>query len=138
MSLALDGELSELERAMLRAHVDGCAECSVVETDLVGLTFELRAPSFESLRRPIVVPRRRARALRAFEASAAVAATIAITLAVGLAGSQSRSLDRITPRFVEPAIAFDSEARGLPRASAIRLEDTHTHQGQRNVSLPDL
>ena len=123
---------------MLRAHVEGCAECGAFESDLVAMTFELRAPSFAPLRRPIVVPTKRTPVLRAFEASAALAAAAALALTLGLAGAQKRSFERIHPRFVEPAIAFDNSARGLRRASAMRLEDPLLPQGPRNVSLPDL
>jgi anti-sigma factor RsiW len=42
-SLGLDGELSEVERAHLRAHVGRCAGCAAYARDLERLTQELRS-----------------------------------------------------------------------------------------------
>jgi predicted anti-sigma-YlaC factor YlaD len=42
-SLGLDGELSEVERAHLRAHVGRCADCAAYARDLERLTQELRS-----------------------------------------------------------------------------------------------
>src|SRR5436305_9718617 len=86
-SLALDGELSEVGRAHLRAHVGRCAQCAVYARDLGRLTQELRSAP---LQRPgVCVPARRrnsgARRLQLGLAAAAVA------LAAGL-GSPAGSL----------------------------------------------
>jgi predicted anti-sigma-YlaC factor YlaD len=42
-SLGLDGELSEVELAHLRAHVGRCADCATYARDLERLTQELRS-----------------------------------------------------------------------------------------------
>jgi predicted anti-sigma-YlaC factor YlaD len=42
-SLGLDGELSEVEQALLRAHVGRCADCAAYAHDLERLTQELRS-----------------------------------------------------------------------------------------------
>jgi predicted anti-sigma-YlaC factor YlaD len=42
-SLGLDGELSEVEWAHLRAHVGRCADCAAYARDLERLTQELRS-----------------------------------------------------------------------------------------------
>jgi predicted anti-sigma-YlaC factor YlaD len=42
-SLELDGELSEVEQALMRAHVGRCVECAAFVSDLTALTRELRA-----------------------------------------------------------------------------------------------
>src|ERR1700748_1097304 len=57
VSLALDGELSQVERAHLRAHVGCCTECAAYARDLDGLTQELRSA-------PLQRPRGRAPARR--------------------------------------------------------------------------
>jgi predicted anti-sigma-YlaC factor YlaD len=54
-SQALDCELSQLERAHLRSHLDGCESCAAFVAELREVTHELRAaplppPSLHSLR----------------------------------------------------------------------------------------
>ena len=54
-SQALDCELSQLERAHLRSHLDGCDSCATFVAELREVTHELRAaplppPSLHSLR----------------------------------------------------------------------------------------
>jgi predicted anti-sigma-YlaC factor YlaD len=42
-SLELDGQLSQVEQALQRAHVGCCAECAAFVLDVGGLTKEIRA-----------------------------------------------------------------------------------------------
>ena len=54
-SQALDCELSQLERADLRSHLEGCDSCAMFVAELREVTHELRAaplppPSLHSLR----------------------------------------------------------------------------------------
>ena len=75
-SLRLDGELPQLQRAMLRKHLAACAGCAAFDSDLAAATAALRTAPMELLERPVVIPRRRRSALRiapAFAAAAAVA-----------------------------------------------------------------
>lgn len=79
ISLALDGELSEFERAALARHLDGCLECSEASAVINRFTRVIRdsAPAFETAAvspatRP--VRRRRARARRAAVVSLLAAA----------------------------------------------------------------
>jgi predicted anti-sigma-YlaC factor YlaD len=83
VSLGLDGELSEIEQALLCAHVGRCAACAGFERDADALTRELRAAPLE---RPAVAgmpPRRRSVAVRSLQVGAAAAA---VALAAGLGG----------------------------------------------------
>jgi predicted anti-sigma-YlaC factor YlaD len=41
-SLGLDGELSQVEQALLRRHIVRCASCAEFERRLVALTLEIR------------------------------------------------------------------------------------------------
>jgi predicted anti-sigma-YlaC factor YlaD len=85
-SLALDGELSQVERAHLRAHVGRCTDCAAYARDLDGLTQELRAAP---LQRPHgrVPARRRRPAARRLQLGL-VAAVVALAAGLGsLAGS---------------------------------------------------
>jgi predicted anti-sigma-YlaC factor YlaD len=86
VSLALDGELSQVERAHLRAHVGRCTDCAAYARDLDGLTQELRAAP---LQRPHgrVPARRRRPAARRLQLGL-VAAVVAVAAGLGsLAGS---------------------------------------------------
>ncbi|MEP6976766.1 MAG: zf-HC2 domain-containing protein [Thermoleophilia bacterium] len=75
-SLRVDGELPQLQRAMLRKHLAACSGCTAFDSDLAASTAALRTAPMELLERPVVIPRRRRSALRvapAFAAAAAVA-----------------------------------------------------------------
>jgi ferric-dicitrate binding protein FerR (iron transport regulator) len=50
ISLELDGEISELERAALAAHLGGCAECSSVQAEIAGFTRLMRDAPVEAPR----------------------------------------------------------------------------------------
>jgi predicted anti-sigma-YlaC factor YlaD len=87
VSLELDSELSEVEEALLRAHVGCCAACAAFERDVEGLTQELRTTRPQ---RPVAtrasLHRRRA-ARRTLQLGTA-AAVVAIAAGFGsLAGS---------------------------------------------------
>jgi len=85
-SLRLDGELSELERALLDAHTRNCAACAEYVADVGALTVALRSAELERPPRPIVLPLRGsyAWATRALQAGAATAAVLAITAGLSL------------------------------------------------------
>lgn len=73
-SLHLDGELSELEHALLDAHLERCASCSAFATGIQGLAAVMRAAPPEAPSRPVQVRRLHAsRSLRILQASAAAA-----------------------------------------------------------------
>jgi predicted anti-sigma-YlaC factor YlaD len=59
ISLSLDGELSQLERRMLDAHLARCPSCEAFADDLTTFTRELRSAPLERPRRVIVVQRPR-------------------------------------------------------------------------------
>ena len=58
-SQALDCELSQLERAHLRSHLDGCESCATFVAELREVTHELRAAPLPSpdLPSPLHSPR---------------------------------------------------------------------------------
>lgn len=83
VSLGLDGELSEVEQALLLAHVVRCAACAGFERDADALTRKLREAPLE---RPAVagmLPRSRSAAMRSLQVGAAAAV---VALAAGLGG----------------------------------------------------
>jgi predicted anti-sigma-YlaC factor YlaD len=81
VSLELDGELSELERALLRAHTARCAACREFRHDVRRATRELRMTPLVQPELVFAPPRRRLVSLRAVQVSAAAAAAV---VAVGI------------------------------------------------------
>jgi anti-sigma factor RsiW len=84
-SLELDGELSQLESALLEAHLRRCAACAVSVADLRSLTAAIREAPLEEPAEPtfVATPAREVSRPRALAVRIAVAATLA-ALAGGL------------------------------------------------------
>jgi predicted anti-sigma-YlaC factor YlaD len=82
VSLEVDGELSQLERAMLAAHVLRCAECRAHRRDVHALTRALRAAPFETA--PPVAVRRYRRSIAAMRLQAGAVAAMVFAV-VGIA-----------------------------------------------------
>jgi predicted anti-sigma-YlaC factor YlaD len=78
ISAALDGELSEFESLLLRAHLVGCDSCGEFEASAQISTTALRAAPFEPLTRPLVLPSKRRHALGLRVPSAAAAAVVMV------------------------------------------------------------
>jgi predicted anti-sigma-YlaC factor YlaD len=126
VSLGLDGELSEIEEASLRAHVGRCAECAGLEHDMGVLTRTLRTAPLVPMRataRPgggpaveVMLPRRRGAAVRVLQISAAAAAVV---LAAGL-GSLAGSLSSRNTYTMTTASTGSAAADALDRAIVAR------------------
>jgi predicted anti-sigma-YlaC factor YlaD len=104
VSLALDGELVEVERMRLDAHTASCAECRAFQADVQALARELRSAEPEQPADPVVLPRTRRLSVRSFQVGAAAAAVAAIvaggsvfqSLGQQSAGNQSLRLSQNT------------------------------------------
>lgn len=70
-SLALDCELSQVERAHLKTHLAGCANCSTFVAGLREVTHELRAAPLPTPSRPLL-PKRRSRRVPGLLAGTAI------------------------------------------------------------------
>ena len=78
ISAALDGESSEFESLLVRAHLDGCDTCREFEASAQFSTTTLRAAPLEPLTRPLALPSRRRHALGLRVPSAAAAAVLMV------------------------------------------------------------
>jgi anti-sigma factor RsiW len=97
-SLELDGELSQLESALLASHVRRCAPCATAVAEMRAATSLLRAAPPEALSRPLTIaaPPARRRPLAVRLALAATLAALAASLGV-LAGSVGGDSPRPAP-----------------------------------------
>lgn len=95
ISVGLDDELSQLERAMIASHVDRCPSCHEYEAGLVATTGVLRSTPLEPLGRTIAVRRSRQPLVRGrTQVAAAAAVLVAALFAVGeLSGPGALDLD---------------------------------------------
>jgi len=96
-ALAPDGELSELERKLLDAHLQRCAACGHFAVEVAAVAAELRAAVPQPLPRPLVVPIWRRRPVYARVRAVGAAAAVAV-MALGIAAraplsSDSKSFD---------------------------------------------
>jgi predicted anti-sigma-YlaC factor YlaD len=78
ISAALDGELSEFESLLVRAHLNGCDTCREFEASARFSTTAMRAAPLEPLPRPLALPSMRRHASRLRVPSAAAAAVLMI------------------------------------------------------------
>jgi predicted anti-sigma-YlaC factor YlaD len=82
ISLALDGELAEVERARMEAHTASCADCRAYGADVETATRALRSAEPEQPTYTVVLPHTRRFTVRTFQVASAAAAVVAI-VAVG-------------------------------------------------------
>ncbi|HWB56211.1 MAG TPA: zf-HC2 domain-containing protein [Gaiellaceae bacterium] len=130
-SLALDGELSELEHELLTAHLDDCMGCAAFARRTWALTHLVRATPLEAPEGrlavlPVESPRRRRRAA----IQVAVAATLA-ALAAGmgvLVGSLTRAPAEPAPVPAGPVALLPST---LPSPSRAQDRSPRTTQPYR-------
>jgi predicted anti-sigma-YlaC factor YlaD len=89
VSAWLDGELSELGRARLDAHVAECDACREYRRAAQHTTRLLRSAPLEELRVPILLPRPRHRLARIAQTGSAAAAAAAVAV-IALTGTFER------------------------------------------------
>jgi anti-sigma factor RsiW len=85
VSLSLDGELSEFERALVESHLDRCAHCAAFAAEVSATTGLLRRAPLEPVPHLVVLPARR-RDIGALAMRVGAAAAVLIG-ALGLASS---------------------------------------------------
>jgi predicted anti-sigma-YlaC factor YlaD len=130
VSLRLDGELSELESALLAAHLRRCAACASFAVEVEAVALQLRSATLDRLEQPVQLPTGRlASPLRAVHLGAA-AALVAAAAGLGtLFGSIGPHIPSRTDSTTAPlvarahvvaldvslAFAVDERPRGLPQ-----------------------
>lgn len=142
VSISLDGGLSELEHAILHAHLTRCEPCAAYAREAAAFTATLREAPLEPLPFPIAMPRRRGGGQRVIRVGATVAAAVA-AIGVGLgstilstAGSERSAVPGTAQAPLVGAAQLDDRvnwAGGLPRVMQSELPRP---LGQRQVS-PD-
>lgn len=85
-SRALDGELSDFERALLENHLERCESCRAYAAELGEIVGRLRMAPLEPVPHQVTLPSRRRARTRVFQGAAA-AAVAAVALTAGLVGS---------------------------------------------------
>ena len=121
VSLALDGELSELARARLNGHLRRCASCRTFGREAAATTRLLRTAPLEEMPVPVILPGRRRVGVRLLQVGAA-AAVVALVAGVS---TMHRLGDRTTsaaPFHLSPtaALGHDDELP-IPRPRRPRL-----------------
>jgi anti-sigma factor RsiW len=127
-SLRLDGELSELERALLDSHTRNCAACAEYVEEIDAFTTAIRSADLVQLSRPVALPLRPsfAWATRAFQAGAATAAVLAITAGLALqVGRNSSARGNVPGRLPANMIQSGPNSENdvlirLPKLAAIK------------------
>ena len=127
ISAALDGEVSEVERATADAHLAVCGDCRAYAASLAETSRLLRATPLEELDFPIVLPSHRLRLARTMQfgaAAAAVAATVFLSVTVGTSPNGG-GLTSLSASAANGSAAYlqspEYELRMLQRASAHKV-----------------
>jgi predicted anti-sigma-YlaC factor YlaD len=99
VSVRLDGELSQLERAMMSSHLERCAACREYELEVSAFTRALRATPLEPMGRPVMIQRRRLHAGTRLQMAAAAAIAVAALVGASqaLRGQQIDINDTFVP-----------------------------------------
>ena len=119
VSLDLDDELSELERAMLRAHTANCAACSAFQAEATAIAYRLRLAVLEPLPAPVALPLRR-RSVGRFVQVGAAAAVAVLAAGIGTVLSTSPGATPLSAPVPAPTAAtlaqpYLDAPRGLPQ-----------------------
>ena len=119
ISLRLDGELSQLEQAMLRGHVARCGGCARFARDVADATEALRSAQLVALDRPFATPSRRRYPMIRRTALAAAAALLIVAGGLGTALRGPATDERAfapSPGMLRASAGDDRQLRDLRRA----------------------
>jgi hypothetical protein len=136
-SLRVDGELSELEAALLGAHLRRCADCRTFARGVDAVSRRLRRARLEQpAPLALPVPRRRS-ALRTLQFVAATAAVVAAGAAAALTGPSNPAPSAVKPVAMVAAVESPDRLRELRRPALIQQRKPSLRpQTQRLVPEP--
>src|SRR5258708_14828453 len=119
VSLRADGERSELESALLDAHLGRCASCSVFARGTEEIAAALRSARLQRPA-PILVQRERAghAGVRALQVAAAIAVVVAAGVIAAVSGP-SRSAHALQPVATVPGVDSPDRLRPLRRPAPL-------------------
>jgi predicted anti-sigma-YlaC factor YlaD len=137
-SLQLDGELSELERALLDAHLDRCDSCARFRLEAAATTSLLRGAEVEPVARPISLPRRARPGIRTFQTGVAVALVVTAAGLGSLLGVlRSQPAQRAEAAHVS-TVAFEDNANSLRQLRRAGLIAQSRTRPGRNLLVPSV
>ena len=120
-SLRLDDEISELEDALLTAHLKRCAACREFEESVRGSVLMLRAQPLERIDNPVVVSGRRRLHVRP-AAVARVAAVVSAVVGVTAVLSTQAAKGPVTHSPARaPAVVVATDDKDLEQLRALRV-----------------
>jgi hypothetical protein len=118
-SLRADGELSELESALLDAHLGRCSSCSAFARGTEEIAAALRSARLQRPAPFLVSTQRHGHAgLRALQVAAAVAIVVAAGVIAAVSG-QPRSADAVKPVAMVAGVDSPDRLRELRRPALI-------------------
>jgi hypothetical protein len=133
-SLRIDGELSELEGALLDAHLARCLDCSAVAEGFAGTTESLRAAPLERVA-PVAIAV--SHAPRRLLVAAGIAAVIAAgAIAGGLVRGQVSAGTSTAPHAVAVVAGFETadQIRRLRRTTLLSQQTLNERRLPRDLS----
>ena len=135
ISLELDGELSEFERALLDPHLARCAVCRAFQLGAAGAAAHLRTTPLERLETSISLPSRARRRVSALRVGAAAAAVVAAT-SFGVASALRTGKSAPVRHFGGAAIGIEENdiqlAREIRRAQKVQPRTVSVRLGSRD------
>ncbi len=105
LSLALDRELSDFERALMDAHLRCCAGCREFEREVGAVTAAVRTAPLVPLETPVSLPPQRRRPVRTVQVVAAAAAVLVAAGVGSILGSVRGSAEEQTSQAAVVAAA---------------------------------
>jgi predicted anti-sigma-YlaC factor YlaD len=122
--MRLDGELSELEGALLARHLESCPACLAFDARLSSAARTLRLTQAESPAHPIAIPSQHRRRVPALSGRRVAVVAIAAALALGsLVGSQlhrpASGPSNHEPQFSQLTRSDINQLRQLPRGKHV-------------------
>jgi hypothetical protein len=135
-SLRADGELSELEGALLRAHLQRCGECRGFALGVDAVARGLRRVRLERPAPFVLAARRHRSKARLLQLAAATAAVVAAGAAAALTGSSAPAPSAAKPVAMVAAVDSPDGLRELRRPALVQPHRPVQPQTQRLVAEP--